>query len=77
MHKKNSIELNDVKSSSVFGAVGALLYNSHIADALISREQFFCYASMVAQTTKLHKLFRSESLSNIELLVNIVEREML
>jgi hypothetical protein len=57
-HSQDDIELSELSGAERFRALGTLLYNSHIADALLDRTAYFHIASAVAQSVPIRRLRR-------------------
>jgi hypothetical protein len=58
VHHRDGIELTELAGAQRFQALGALSYNSHIADALLDRAMYLRKAGRVAQAVPLRRLRR-------------------
>jgi hypothetical protein len=56
VHHRDGIELTELAGAQRFQALGALSYNSHIADALLDRAVYLRKAGRVAQVVPLRRL---------------------
>ena len=66
VHNKPQIETEAVRGKDFFQAINMLLYNSHIADALLDRASHFRLASALTQTVSLHRLKRPQGQWSVE-----------
>lgn len=58
VHSKKKIEMCAVAGAKRFSTLSTLLYNSHIADALLDHTAYFQLASVLAETVELYSLSR-------------------
>ena len=75
VHNKNEIEIKELTGTERFIAWGALLYNSHIADALLDRAVYFQKASAISDTTPLRRLIRPRGQWSVDDLADILVSE--
>lgn len=71
------IELKRTAGMRAFQAVGYLAYNSHIADAVISRQNYMQQAAAIAQQIPIFRLLRPRGQWSVEALADAVESEVI
>ncbi len=59
-----------------FKAVSTLLYNSHVADALLDRVIYMGYASAIVRTTPVVRLNRPRGSWSVDGLADLIEKEL-
>jgi|GEM_PF-1292225 len=72
VHNGEKIEEEQIRGSKFFQAINTLLYNSHIADALLDRAAHFRLASALTQTISLHRLKRPQGQWSVEEMIRAV-----
>jgi hypothetical protein len=70
VHGKREVECEDLAGGARFQATGAMLYNSHVADALCNRSDYLCSVATLAQTVPYRDLRRPRDLWCVEALSN-------
>ncbi|MEI7844374.1 MAG: hypothetical protein WCK35_01085 [Chloroflexota bacterium] len=58
VHSEPTIQIESLRGQKFFQAINTLLYNSHIADALLDRRDHFHLASALTQTISIQRLSR-------------------
>jgi hypothetical protein len=66
---KNTVSLDELAGSDRFQAVGSLLYNSHVADALCSKVDYLRNAAAIAQSVPIRILNRPRGIWSVDALV--------
>lgn len=69
VHNRDAAEVSELSGVARFRAIGSLMYNTHIADALLDRAVYMQKAGAIAQTVSLHRLGRPREQWCIEALV--------
>lgn len=69
------LESEMVRGQKFFQAINQLLYNSHVADALLDRGAHFRLASALTKTVTLHRLYRQRGMWTMEKLADLIESE--
>ena len=73
VHSGPDIELEKVAGAKAFRAVGTMIYNSHIADALLHRGVYMGQAGAIAQTIPIYRLRRPRGEWRVEEMADKVE----
>lgn len=68
-HNRDAVEVSELSGVARFRAIGSLIYNTHIADALLDRTLYLHKAGAIAQTVSLHRLGRPRGQWCIDALV--------
>ncbi len=74
VHNGEKIETEQIRGQKFFQAINTLLYNSHIADALLDRASHFRLAFALTQTISLHRLKRPQGQWSVEELVDQIQK---
>jgi len=74
IHSKSDVELEELTGSDRFRVVGALLYNSHVAEALCNKAEFLTSAAAVAQSTPISILRRPRGEWSVESLAKKITK---
>ena len=69
------IQIAEVQGAARFKAIGALAYNTHIADALLDREAYFRQALPLAGSVPIWRLQRPRARWTVEALAAHIARE--
>jgi hypothetical protein len=72
VHGAGEIELKELTGSARFRAVGTLLYNSHVADAVCSRPDYLRCAAAIAQSVPISILRRPRGIWSVEALTELI-----
>lgn len=75
VHNRGGVEASELSGIDRFRAIGALMYNTHIADALLDRTIYLHKAGALAQTVSLHRLGRSRGHWCIDALVDKISTD--
>ncbi|MFN8467421.1 MAG: hypothetical protein U0X20_17820 [Caldilineaceae bacterium] len=70
VHNRGGVEASELSGVDRFRAIGSLMYNTHIADALLDRTVYLHKAGAIAQTVSLHRLGRPREQWCIDALVD-------
>ena len=73
VHNRDDIEVSELSGAERFRALGTLLYNSHIADALLDRVAYFRLATAIAQSVPVWHLRRPRGKWSVQALIEEVE----
>jgi len=72
VHGKREVEPEELAGSARFRAVGTMLYNSHVADALCSRADYMRCAAAIAQFVPINILRRPRGVWSVEALAEYI-----
>jgi hypothetical protein len=73
VHTGDEIEMERVAGAKAFRSIGTLIYNSHIADALLERTVYMLRAASIAQSIPIYRLRRPRGQWSVEELLRKVE----
>jgi len=76
VHNREEISLENLSGAARFQTAGALLYNSHIADALIDRVDYMRNVAAIFQNIPIVRLNRPRNQWRAEEIANIIENEL-
>jgi len=76
VHNKDEIIRNDLSGAARFQAVGTILYNSHIADALLDRVAYMRKTSAIAEKIRIVRLYRPRGKWRVADLADVIENEL-
>lgn len=77
VQSKDDIIRDDLSGGERFRAVSTLLYNSHIADALLDRVVYMRCATAIVRTTPIIHLRRPRGQWSVEGLADVIEKKLL
>jgi hypothetical protein len=75
VQNQDGITRDNLTGSSKFQAVSKLLYNSHIADALLERVAYMRFAGAIAQSLPVIRLHRPRGKWSVAGLADLIEQE--
>jgi hypothetical protein len=73
VHNQTNVEVSELTGAERFRALGTLLYNSHIADALLDRTAYFRLATAIAQSIPVWHVRRPRGHWSVKKLIEEVE----
>jgi len=73
VHNKREVELEEMAGNAGFKATGAMLYNSHVADALCGRVDYLRCTASLAQSVAFHELKRPRGVWSVNALANRIK----
>lgn len=76
IHNKDEIIRDNLSGGARFRAVGAMLYNSRIADALLDRVAYMRSASAMAGKIPMVRLYRPRGKWRVAELADVIENEL-
>lgn len=76
IHKKHDCQLESVDGSSWFSMLGAVMYNSQIADAQCDRIAYMGFASAMSQYVPMQRLRRPWEPWSVSVLADLVENHL-
>ena len=75
VHNRGGVEASELSGIDRFRAIGSLMYNTYIADALLDRTVYLHKAGAVAQTVSIHRLGRPRGHWCIDALVDKISTD--
>lgn len=73
VHSKSAVEMEELAGSARFRAVGTMLYNSHVADAVCGRADYLRCAAAIAQSVPISILRRPRGVWSVEALAEHIK----
>ncbi len=73
VHSQPDIELKKLEGMRAFHSIGELVYNSHIADAILSKQDYLRQAGILTQRVPIFHLNRPRGQWSVEALADVVE----
>jgi len=76
IQNKNEITRSKLSGLDLFRGTGMMLYNSHVASALLDRAGYMSYVATLIKTVSVTRLFRPRGSWSVESLADLIEKDM-
>lgn len=76
VHSKNDIVMTKIEGAARFQVLGTIMYNSHIADALLDRITYLQCATTIAQSVVMSHLYRPRGQWAVTELADLIEKDV-
>ncbi|MFZ4859320.1 MAG: hypothetical protein ACOYL3_23325 [Desulfuromonadaceae bacterium] len=73
---KNEITRSELFGLDLFRGTGMMLYNSHVAAALLDRANYMRYVATLIKTVSVTRLLRPRGSWSVECLADLIEKDM-
>jgi len=76
VHGKDEVKIMEIHGAKKFRALGALCYNSHIADALLDRVAYMRYAAAITSKISIKHMYHPRGKWCIPAMADLIEKDM-